>query len=30
LNWWLEYLPPDIGDLKTVQAAIARGPLRID
>jgi alkanesulfonate monooxygenase SsuD/methylene tetrahydromethanopterin reductase-like flavin-dependent oxidoreductase (luciferase family) len=29
-TWCAEYLPPNIGDLATVHAHIARGPLRID
>ena len=29
-TWCAEYLPPSIGDLATVYAYIARGPLRID
>jgi alkanesulfonate monooxygenase SsuD/methylene tetrahydromethanopterin reductase-like flavin-dependent oxidoreductase (luciferase family) len=29
-TWWVEYIPPDAGDLATVRAAIERGPLRID
>ena len=29
-TWCAEYLPPGIGDLATVRAHIARGPLRID
>jgi len=30
MTWWFEYLPPDAGDLDTVRAAIAGGPLRVD
>ncbi len=29
-TWWIEYQPPEIGDLAAVRAAIARGPIRID
>ncbi len=29
-TWWIEYLPPEVGGLADVRAAIARGPLRID
>lgn len=29
-TWWVEYLPPDVGDLEIARAHIARGPLRID
>jgi alkanesulfonate monooxygenase SsuD/methylene tetrahydromethanopterin reductase-like flavin-dependent oxidoreductase (luciferase family) len=29
-TWWIEYIPPDAGDLEDVRAGIARGPLRID
>jgi hypothetical protein len=27
ITWWTEYMPPDSGDLETVQAFIKRGPL---
>ena len=29
-TWWMEYLPPEIGDLATARACIERGPLRAD
>lgn len=29
-SWCAEYLPPNVGDLETVRASIAREPLRID
>lgn len=30
VTWWTEYIPPDSGDLETVQGLIKRGPLFID
>jgi len=30
VTWWTEYIPPNSGDLKTVQDFIKRGPLFID
>jgi alkanesulfonate monooxygenase SsuD/methylene tetrahydromethanopterin reductase-like flavin-dependent oxidoreductase (luciferase family) len=30
ITWWTEYMPPESGDLKTVQRFIKRGPLFID
>lgn len=27
ITWWTEYIPPDSGDLETVQGLIERGPL---
>ena len=29
-NWWLEYIPPDMGGLDYVRAHIQQGPLRIN
>jgi hypothetical protein len=29
-TWWVEYLPPEMGGLADLRAAITRGPLRID
>jgi len=29
VTWWTEYIPPDAGDLETVQSLIKRGPLFI-
>ncbi len=29
-TWWVEYVPPSVGDLDATRACIARGPLRID
>jgi alkanesulfonate monooxygenase SsuD/methylene tetrahydromethanopterin reductase-like flavin-dependent oxidoreductase (luciferase family) len=29
-TWWVEYIPPDMGDLEFVRAYIQAGPLRID
>lgn len=29
-TWWVEYVPPSIGDLDAARACVARGPLRID
>jgi hypothetical protein len=29
VTWWTEYIPPDSGDLETVQGLIKRGPLFI-
>ena len=29
-TWWVEYFPPELGDLETVRLNIERGPLRID
>jgi len=30
ITWWTEYLPPDSGDLETIQGFIKRGPLFIN
>lgn len=30
VTWWVEYIPPDFGELEAVRAAISRGPLVID
>ncbi len=29
-TWWVEYVPPRVGDLNAARKCIARGPLRID
>ncbi|MGH2536301.1 MAG: LLM class flavin-dependent oxidoreductase [Candidatus Promineifilaceae bacterium] len=29
-TWWVEYVPPDTGDLAAARAAVARGPLRAE
>ncbi len=29
-TWWVEYLPPEMGGLADLRAAITRGPLRVD
>jgi alkanesulfonate monooxygenase SsuD/methylene tetrahydromethanopterin reductase-like flavin-dependent oxidoreductase (luciferase family) len=29
-TWWLEYIPPNVGDLDVARAYIARGPLALD
>ncbi len=29
-TWWIDYLPPQMGDLAAAQAFIAQGPLRAD
>ena len=29
VTWWIEYIPPDSGDVATVQGLIQRGPLFI-
>lgn len=29
-TWWVEYLPPGVGDLEAARASVARGPLRVD
>ena len=30
ITWWTEYIPPDSGDVETIQGLIKRGPLFID
>lgn len=29
-TWWMEYLPPDFGDLRAIRSVVQAGPLRID
>ena len=30
VTWWVEYIPPTMGDFKRMKKLVERGPLRVD